>query len=182
MSILRTVKNIINLPEIYYYAFYVWVSWNCRAGIQTRAFVNCSYGINSNSLQSFDTSRGSSVKQGSLPILRRHRILPWSLPWSSRSLGYDDVCWVWPAISIRGLIGSRTNKQYNGVGRDVLSRGGAGGWGGCGTRLPFVTWCWLLWRQMIILGSMIELMGCRNRWGRKEKWVVSDKPSLSVWL
>lgn len=184
--ILRTANNIINLPELYYYAFYMWVLWNCRAGIQTRAFVNRSYGINSNraaELRYAGTSRGSPVKHGSLPIHRRCPILPRLLPWWSRSLSSDDVCWVRPAISIRGLIGSRTNKQYNGVGRDVLSREGAG-WGdrGCGTRLPFVTWCWLLWRQMIILGSMIELMGCRNRWDRKEKWVVSDKPSLCVWL
>lgn len=42
------------------------------------------------------------------------------------------MCLVWPAISIRGLIGSRTNKQYNGVGRDVLSREGQGVGGAVG--------------------------------------------------
>lgn len=186
VSILRTVNNILNLPEIYYYAFYVWALWNCRAGIQTRAFVNRSYGINSNSLQSFITPTHFGD-----PLLSTGRC-----PSSDATVFYRDCYHDGPGLSVL-MMCAESGQQFRSEALLVqeqisnimewvgmCSPGKGRGWGGrgCRTRLPFVTCCWLLWRQMIILGSMIELMGRRNRWGRKEKWVVSDKPSLCVWL
>lgn len=59
-----------------------------------------------------------------------------------RSSNHDDMWCVQPAVSVWDLIGSRTNSQY-------WKRVGMSSPEGGGTRCWYVTWRWLLWRQMI---------------------------------
>lgn len=134
MGILGTVNNITSLQEIYYYTLHVGVvKLQSRSVlIQTLAFFNPSYDINNSKICRVSGCWHISENLYHVqvvPILHCCYILSWCYH-NNRGLSISDgVCWVQPAISIRDLIGSRTNKQYEGVGKDVLPRGGLVGWG-----------------------------------------------------
>lgn len=123
MGILRTVNNIINLPEIYYYILCVGVV-KLQSGNPNMHLWIARMILIAKSLQRYITWTHLICYA---QVVSHPPPLPYSilmLPWWSRSFSSEDVCWVQPAISIRGLNGSRTNKQYSGQGWALRGMGG----------------------------------------------------------